>query len=458
MSSSRSALPELDSLVSVGIIRKAHGVRGEASVESLTSSPERFSELDEVFLVAPEGASIQPARILSARAHGDRALVRFDVIDSPEKVRDFQNWTVDVLEENARELEEGEYFIHDLVGLSAFSPSGEIVGEIADAMETPGGLLLSVRRPSGSTFDLPFAASICTAIDLENRRMTVELPEGLEDLEGVVPVEELPVGTAPASEPEPEPLPEPSLTVDIVTIFPRMFDSFLAEGVVSRGIRSNILSIVPRDLRDYTTDRHRSTDDEAYGGGAGMVMLAEPVIRCVEAITEERGKRPWVVMTSPQGRVFDQEIARELAGKGTLVVLCGRYEGFDERIREAVVDEELSIGDFVVSGGELPAMLIVDAVARMIEGVVGQRNSVEEDSFYNGLLDYPHYTRPAELRGMRVPEVLLSGHAEKIRQWRKEQALRNTLRKRADLLEKVELDSEGAKMLARIRSEEGRSE
>lgn len=287
------------------------------------------------------------------------------------------------------------------------------------------------------------------------------------------------------------------LRIDFVTIFPGMFEPLLVEGIIARGMKQGLLDVRVWDLREFATDRHRSTDDEAYGGGPGMVMLAEPVLRCVERIrdegrrdegrgtsderkwTEERreGTRdeatdsliphpvslpslvprpsslPHIVMTSPQGRVFTQAIARELASPGWLVILCGRYEGFDERIREELRPDEISIGDFVVSGGELPAMVIADAVGRMIEGVVGNSVSVEEDSFFRGLLDYPHYTRPEELRGMRVPDVLLSGHHEKIRRWRKEQALRATLQKRPDLLETGEMDDEARAMLRRIREE-----
>jgi tRNA (guanine37-N1)-methyltransferase len=268
------------------------------------------------------------------------------------------------------------------------------------------------------------------------------------------------------------------LRIDFVTIFPGMFEPLLAEGIIARGMKQGLLDVRVWDLRDFATDRHRSTDDEAYGGGPGMVMLAEPVLRCVERIRDEgsrdegsrddeRGTRdeaadslaprpsslPHIVMTSPQGRVFTHADARELASRHWLVILCGRYEGFDERIREALRPDEISIGDFVVSGGELPAMVIADAVGRMIEGVVGNSVSVEEDSFFRGLLDYPHYTRPEELRGMRVPEVLLSGHHEKIRRWRNEQALRATLKKRPDLLESAELDDEARAMLSRIREE-----
>ena len=245
------------------------------------------------------------------------------------------------------------------------------------------------------------------------------------------------------------------LRIDFVTIFPSMFEPLLAEGIIARGVKQGLLDVRVWDLRDFATDKHRSTDDEAYGGGPGMVMLAEPVLRCVEAIRAEAGGSgdPALLMTSPQGRVFTQAVARELASRSWLIFLCGRYEGFDERIREALQPDEISIGDFVVSGGELPAMVIADAVGRMIEGVVGNSVSVEEDSFFRGLLDYPHYTRPEELRGMRVPDVLLSGHHEKIRKWRKEQALRATLRKRPDLLDGAELDDEAQAMLRRIREE-----
>src|SRR3954464_10599090 len=236
--------------------------------------------------------------------------------------------------------------------------------------------------------------------------------------------------------------------IDFVTIFPRMFEPLLAEGIIARGVKQGLLDVRVWDLRDYATDRHRSTDDEAYGGGPGMVMLAEPVLRCVESIGEGR-----VIVTTPQGRRFDQNIAKELAATQHIVLLCGRYEGFDHRVIEALHPDEISIGDFVVSGGGLPAMLIADAVGRMIEGVVGNTGSVEEDSFFNGLLDYPHYTRPEELRGMRVPDVLLSGHHEKIRKWRKEQSLRATLAKRPDLLDSAELDAEARAMLKRIREE-----
>ncbi|MGZ7078697.1 MAG: tRNA (guanosine(37)-N1)-methyltransferase TrmD, partial [Thermoanaerobaculia bacterium] len=185
-----------------------------------------------------------------------------------------------------------------------------------------------------------------------------------------------------------------TLRIDFVTIFPRMIEPLLAEGVIARGVKQGLIDIRIHDLREFATDKHRSTDDEAYGGGPGMVMLVEPVLRVLESLNFEIH----TVLPSPQGRTFNQYVAHELAAKTHLVFLCGRYEGFDERVYDIVKPDEISIGDFVVSGGELPAMLIADAVCRLIEGVVGNSDSVEADSFYNGLLDYPHYTRPEETR------------------------------------------------------------
>ncbi|HEY0140065.1 MAG TPA: tRNA (guanosine(37)-N1)-methyltransferase TrmD [Thermoanaerobaculia bacterium] len=246
------------------------------------------------------------------------------------------------------------------------------------------------------------------------------------------------------------------LRIDFVTIFPGMFVPLLAEGVIARGVKQNLLDIRVHDLRDHTTDKHRSTDDEAYGGGPGMVMLAEPVLRCVEALRGVGSEgTPHVVLTTPQGRPFTQRIAQELREKEHVVFLCGRYEGFDHRVHELLQPDEISVGDFVVSGGELPAMLMADAMGRLVEGVVGNASSVEEDSFFRGLLDYPHYTRPVELRGRRIPEILLSGHHEKIRKWRKEQALRATLARRPDLLATAELDDEARTILRAVENENG---
>jgi tRNA (guanine37-N1)-methyltransferase len=221
---------------------------------------------------------------------------------------------------------------------------------------------------------------------------------------------------------------------DVVTIFPRMFDAPLAEGVVARGIQAGLVDVVVHDLRDFTTDRHRVVDDVPYGGGPGMVLKPEPLFRAVDHIREARGNPGAVILTSPQGRTLTQADATRLASLEHVVVLCGRYEGVDERVREHVATEEISIGDYVLSGGELAAMVIIDVVSRLVPGVVGDERSVDEDSFSRGLLDHPHYTRPAEYRGWAVPEVLLSGHHREIERWRRNEALRRTLERRPEML------------------------
>jgi tRNA (guanine37-N1)-methyltransferase len=241
---------------------------------------------------------------------------------------------------------------------------------------------------------------------------------------------------------------------DIVTIFPRMVEAALAEGVVSRGIARGILDIRVHDLRDYTTDRHRSVDDVPYGGGPGMVMKPEPLARAVEAIRAQRGALGAVVLLSPQGRKFTQSEAVRMSAIPHLVLLCGRYEGMDERVRTVVATEEVSIGDYVLSGGELPALVLVDAISRLVPGVVGDSRSVEQDSFSRGLLDHPHYTRPSEFAGEKVPDVLLSGHHEEVRRWRKITALRRTLSRRPELLNMAALDDEERRMLEEIRKEQ----
>ena len=251
---------------------------------------------------------------------------------------------------------------------------------------------------------------------------------------------------------------------DIVTIFPAMFERPLAEGVIGRAVERGTLDVKVRDLRDYTTDRHRVVDDVPYGGGPGMVLKPEPIFRALDAIEAERGRPAAVILTSPQGVRLTQHEAQRLSRLPHLVLLCGRYEGVDERVRERVT-EELSIGDYVLSGGELPALVVMDAVARLVPGVVGDEQSVAEDSFSRGLLDFPQYTRPAEIRlagagasgspAGSVPGVLLSGNHAEIRRWRKRQAVSRTLERRPDLLSAAVLDEEEEQILEELR--QGRS-
>lgn len=230
-----------------------------------------------------------------------------------------------------------------------------------------------------------------------------------------------------------------------------MVGAFLSEGVIGRGVEQGLLDIGVQDLRDFASDRRRTVDDIPYGGGPGMVMKPEPFVRALEHLTRDRGTPDAVVLTSPQGKRFTHADASRLSKLEHVVLLCGRYEGIDERVRDQVATEELSIGDYVVSGGEVAAMVIVEAVGRQVPGVVGDARSVQADSFVRSRLDWPHYTRPADLDGSRVPEVLLSGDHAAIERWRKQEALRRTLERRPELLEKSPLDDEEQEMLEELR-------
>ncbi len=241
------------------------------------------------------------------------------------------------------------------------------------------------------------------------------------------------------------------MQIAIVTIFPQMFDGFVCEGMTRRALEVGQLQLEFRNPRDFTEDNHRQVDDRPYGGGPGMVMMAEPLDQAISsARAAVRGR---VIYLSPQGRRLEQKRVRELAGEAGLVLLAGRYEGVDERVLEAEIDEEISIGDYVLSGGELPAMVLIEALVRYLPGVLGNEDSVKSDSFTAGLLDWPHYTRPEVYGGDQVPPVLLSGHHEEIRRWRMKQALGRTWQKRPELLRDIELTDEQRELLDLYRRE-----
>ncbi|GAW92827.1 tRNA (guanosine(37)-N1)-methyltransferase TrmD [Calderihabitans maritimus] len=249
------------------------------------------------------------------------------------------------------------------------------------------------------------------------------------------------------------------MRIDILTIFPEMFQGPLQTSIIGKAQEKGLLEINLVNIRDYALDKHKSVDDYPYGGGAGMVMKPEPIFRAVEAIRgEDFYPQCRTILLSPQGELFNQEKAQELAASSRLILICGRYEGFDERIRQHLVTDELSIGDYILTGGELPAMVVVDAVSRLIPGVLGDEESAREESFTFGLLEYPQYTRPKEFRGYSVPEVLLSGHHQRIRRWRRKEALRRTWLRRPDLLAKATLTEEDHLLLEEIKQEHGQEE
>lgn len=242
------------------------------------------------------------------------------------------------------------------------------------------------------------------------------------------------------------------MKIDIMTLFPEMIEAVLGGSIIGRGREARLVDIKAHHIRDYTTDKHGRTDDYPYGGGQGMLMQCEPLYRCHQAITG--GNHVHTVMMSAQGAVFDQKKAKELLEREHIIIVCGHYEGIDRRFIDKYVDEEISIGDFVLTGGEIAAMAVADAVCRMVPGVLAEEACFEDESHFSGLLEYPQYTRPEVWQGERVPEVLLSGHHENIRKWRRKKSLELTRERRPDMFEKIELTKEDRKLLEDISHKE----
>jgi tRNA (guanine37-N1)-methyltransferase len=239
---------------------------------------------------------------------------------------------------------------------------------------------------------------------------------------------------------------------EVFTLLPEVFPPYLESSILQRARQRGLIDIRIHNIRDYTHDKHHTTDDTPYGGGGGMVMKPEPVFEAVESVLGTVSRSVPIILLTPQGRVFTQRIAEELLGYERIVLLCGRYEGVDERIREHLITDEISVGDYVLTGGELPALIVIDAISRLIPGVLGDPTGAEDDSHSMGLLEYPHYTRPPEFRGWKVPEVLLSGDHGKIETWRREQALQRTLKKRPDMIETAELSEKDLKYVESLKS------
>ncbi len=242
------------------------------------------------------------------------------------------------------------------------------------------------------------------------------------------------------------------MRIDIMTLFPEMCESVLSSSVVGRARENGYVEINCHNIRDYTQDKHNRVDDSPYGGGMGMIMQTQPINSCFEHICTLTKEKPYMIYMSPQGTVLTQQKVKELSKMKNIVLLCGHYEGVDERVIEEIVDEEISIGDYVLTGGELPALVLADSISRMIPGVLSDNECFEEESHYSGLLEYPQYTRPFEWKGKKVPEVLLSGHHANIEKWRHEKALERTLKKRPDMIEKAKLNEFDRKFLEKLNS------
>lgn len=243
------------------------------------------------------------------------------------------------------------------------------------------------------------------------------------------------------------------MRIDLVTLFPEMCETVMAESIIGRARKKGAIQVCCHQIRDYANNKHNRVDDSPFGGGMGMLLMAEPIARCLDDLIDQLGEKPHIVYMSPQGKTLTQQRVRELAQMENLTLLCGHYEGIDERIIEEYVDEELSIGDYVLTGGELPALVVADAVSRMIDGVLSDQECFQEESHFNGLLEYPHYTRPADWRGRKVPDVLLAGHHGNVQKWRHEQSLIRTAQKRPEMLENADLAKKDKEFLQKLYSE-----
>lgn len=238
---------------------------------------------------------------------------------------------------------------------------------------------------------------------------------------------------------------------DILTLFPEIFDAVLKESIIGRAQEKNIIEVNAINIRDFTLDKHRKVDDYPYGGGTGMVMMAQPIYDAYMSIVEKLDYKPKVIYLSPQGKLFNQSMAERLKEEKHLILLCGHYEGIDERIIEEIVDEEVSIGDYVLTGGELPAMVLIDCISRLVPGVLAKEEAYLDESLNNGMLEYPQYTRPYEFKGRKVPDILLSGHHANINKWRRRQSIKRTYLKRPDLFSQLNLSDEDRKLLGQLK-------
>lgn len=239
---------------------------------------------------------------------------------------------------------------------------------------------------------------------------------------------------------------------DVLTLFPDMFRAVLGDSIINRAVEKGIIELNFIDIRDYTQNKHKKVDDYPYSGGGGMLMAAQPVYDAYQSIVKDLDYKPLTIYMSPQGKVFNQKMAVDLSKYEHIVILCGHYEGIDQRVLDMIVDMEISIGDFVLTGGEIPAMAVIDSVSRMIPGVLASESSYENESHYSGLLEYPQYTRPEEFMGVRIPDVLISGHHAKIDEWKREQSLKNTYLKRPDLLDAAELSKKDIEFINRLKN------
>jgi tRNA (guanine37-N1)-methyltransferase len=432
----------------VGRVTAPHGVRGAVTVESLTDDPSRF---EPGARLTREGDG-RPLTVQTASSTPRGLLVRFEEIATRGDAEALRGT---YLEAPAPPRRPGRYLWHEVVGTQVEDRSGASLGSVREILRAGGGEVAVVDGPSGELL-VPLVRAFVPRFAPRRGRMIVDTERlGLSGPPGKARET---VGRArPANRARPKAGPKrrrpdrgtAALEIDVLTLFPAMLEGPFAESIPGRVLAQGLATLRIRDLRRWGLGRHRSVDDYTFGGGAGMVMRPEPV---AAALDELRGTDTTVVLFDPAGARFDQALAHELAASRHLVLVCGRYEGVDERIR-GMVDREISIGDVVLSGGEPAAIVLIDAVLRLLPGAI-DATSVADESFSRGLLEYPQYTRPREFRGEAVPDVLVSGDHGAVAVWRLREALRRTLRRRPDLLARTDMDRGTREALEEVREEE----
>ena len=418
----------MEKQLQVGVISSTHGVRGEVKVFPTTDDVTRFRQLKKVYL--DTGREMLPLEIQNVKFFKQFAILKFKGIDNINDIEKYRGKSLMIDREDAVDLDEDEYFIADMIGMKVYTEDGSEFGTLKDVMETGANDVYIIDSLEHGEVLIPAIRECILDVDMDEERMTIHLMEGT----GV-------------------------MNIHIMTLFPEMVMGGLNTSITGRAISKGILSIEAVNIRDYAFNKHNSVDDYPYGGGAGMLMQAEPVYQCYQAIIDKihtqggadselcvEKKKPRVLYMSPQGQTFTQGMAEELAQEEELIFLCGHYEGIDERVLDEIVTDYVSIGDYVLTGGELPAMVMVDAVSRMVPGVLHNDVSAEFESFQDNLLEYPQYSRPEIWHEKQVPPVLLSGHHANIEKWRREQSVIRTAKNRPDLLEKANLTEEEKKL------------
>ena len=367
-----------------GKIVGTHGIKGEVRIDPWCDSPEFLCAFKKLWLDENGTEFIE----VKSRPHKNIALAKIKGVDTIEAAEKYRGKVVYINRDDIN-LAEGVHFVQDLIGLEVKDAgNGRVYGKISDVLRTGANDVYEIKDADGKTYLAPVINDVVKEINVNDGY-----------------------------------------------VFPEMFEPVLNGSIIGRAQKSGVLEIVCHQLRDYAFDKHKRVDDTPYGGGMGMLMKAEPIALCFEDICKQIGKRPHFVYMSPQGKTLKQQRLRELADVENICILCGHYEGVDQRLLDEFIDEEISIGDYVLTGGEIPAMVFADALSRMVPGVLSNNECFTEESHFNGLLEYPQYTKPSVWRGKEVPEVLMSGHHANIEKWRKEKSIEVTALKRPEMLE-----------------------